>query len=71
MILGTNRRSAHITLPLTPTLNTTTIDLVKSYNYLGVNLNGQLNFTGHIQQTIGHAAFKINTVAYLKKMYSK
>lgn len=68
MILGTIRRISRPILPLTPSINSTPLEVVNSYKYLGVNLNSQLNFNEHIQQTIGLAASKINTLPYLKML---
>lgn len=70
MILGTNKRSKNVTLPVNITINDNTLELTETYKYLGVSLNSQLTFKEHINSCIGLTASKINVLVFLKKYVS-
>lgn len=67
MILGINRNNNPTALPLDICIDHTIIEIVVSYNYLGLTINSRLTLKDHTMKIIGIAASKVNFLHYLKQ----
>lgn len=67
MMLGMNRHNKNFQLPFPIKIDETNLEVVPTYKYLGITLNGQLTMTEYSSKIIATVATKINTFSYLKK----